>query len=63
MMRILVADDHPMMRNAIQMLLSGTDYELAGTAASGKECLEQVERLRPDTCCSTCRCPAAAGWT
>ena len=61
MMRILVADDHPMMRNAIQMLLSGTDYELAGTAASGKECLEQIERLRPDILLLDLQMPGGSG--
>jgi two-component system nitrate/nitrite response regulator NarP len=48
MTRILLADDHPMIRTAIDVLLRDTRYELAGTAASGAEALAEVNRLEPD---------------
>ena len=48
MIRILLADDHPMIRTAIDVLLRDTRYELAGTAANGEQALDQVERLKPD---------------
>ena len=48
MTRILLADDHPMIRTAIDVLLRDTRYQLAGTAANGEEALEQAERLKPD---------------
>ena len=39
-MRILLADDHPMIRTAIDVLLRETRFEIVGTAASGEETLE-----------------------
>ena len=48
MTRILLADDHPMIRTAIEVLLRDTRYELAGTAANGTEALHEIERLKPD---------------
>jgi two-component system, NarL family, nitrate/nitrite response regulator NarL len=48
MTRILIADDHPMIRTAIEVLLRDTRYELAGTAANGAEALREIERLKPE---------------
>ena len=48
MTRVLIADDHPMIAAALEMLLRGSDYELVGRARSGTEALAQVERLKPD---------------
>ena len=47
-MRLLLADDHPMIRAAIEVLLRGTGFELVGMAGSGGATLEAVERLGPD---------------
>jgi len=46
--KLLLADDHPMIRTAIEVLLRDTRYELSGTAANGSEALREVDRLRPD---------------
>jgi two-component system nitrate/nitrite response regulator NarL len=48
MIRILLADDHPMIRTAIEVLLRDTGFELAGTAANGAQALSEVERLKPE---------------
>ncbi|HUP67535.1 MAG TPA: response regulator transcription factor [Sphingomicrobium sp.] len=48
MTRVLLADDHPMIASALEMLLRGTDYELVGRARSGKEALAQIDEVRPD---------------
>jgi two-component system nitrate/nitrite response regulator NarP len=48
MIRILLADDHPMIRTAIEVLLRNTQYELAATAMNGAQALTEVERLKPD---------------
>jgi two-component system nitrate/nitrite response regulator NarL len=47
-MRLLLADDHPMIRAAIDVLLRGSGFELVGMAGTGQATLEAVERLRPD---------------
>jgi len=47
-MRILLADDHPMIRAAVEVLLRGTGFEIAGMAVTGRAAIEEVERLKPD---------------
>lgn len=47
--RVLLADDHPIVRNGIRRLLeSEGDIEVAGEACDGEETLEMVEKLKPD---------------
>jgi two-component system nitrate/nitrite response regulator NarP len=48
MTRVLIADDHPMIAAALDLLLRGTDYQLVGRARSGREALAQVAELDPD---------------
>ncbi|MES2136323.1 MAG: response regulator transcription factor [Pseudomonadota bacterium] len=48
MTRVLLADDHPMIAAALEMLLRDSDYELLGRARSGAEAIAQAARLRPD---------------
>lgn len=48
MTRVLLADDHPMIGAALDVLLRGSDYELVGRARSGADALSQVQRLKPD---------------
>ena len=48
MTRILLADDHPMIRTAIEVLLRDSGHELAGTAVTGAQALDEVDRLQPD---------------
>ena len=47
-MRLLLADDHPMIRAAIEVLLRGTGFELVGMAGTGEATIAEVERLQPD---------------
>ena len=47
--RVLVADDHPLFREGVaRTLAESTLFEVAGTAASGAEAVEQASRLAPD---------------
>jgi two-component system nitrate/nitrite response regulator NarP len=46
-MRVLLADDHPMIAAALEVLLRGSDYELIGRARTGTEAITQVQRLKP----------------
>jgi DNA-binding NarL/FixJ family response regulator len=49
MIRILVADDHPIVREGLIAVLSTqADFEIAGTAGDGEEVLRQVAALRPN---------------
>jgi DNA-binding NarL/FixJ family response regulator len=48
-LRIMLVDDHPLIREAIGHLIADApDFELVGEAADGKQCLARVEELRPD---------------
>jgi two-component system nitrate/nitrite response regulator NarP len=48
MTRVLLADDHPMIASALEMLLRDTDYQLVGRARTGKEALAQIDQVKPD---------------
>ncbi|MCC7361238.1 MAG: response regulator transcription factor [Anaerolineales bacterium] len=49
MMRLLIADDHPVVRDGLAAML-GTqpDFEVVGMAATGREVVAQATALRPD---------------
>ncbi len=47
--RIVVADDHPVVRDGLVAILSTqADFQVVGEAASGAEAIEQVLSLTPD---------------
>ncbi|HVB33216.1 MAG TPA: response regulator transcription factor [Patescibacteria group bacterium] len=47
--RILIADDHPIFRRGLRVLLEAEpDFQIVGEAADGAEVLEMVPRLGPD---------------
>lgn len=47
--RILLVDDHTVVRQGLRMFLSlDTELEVIGEAADGVEAIEQAHRLRPD---------------
>lgn len=47
--RVVVADDHPLFREGVaRTLAESTSFEVAGTAASGAEAVEQASSLAPD---------------
>lgn len=50
--RILIVDDHPVMREGLEGLLTQqTDLQVCGQAASIAEALQEIERTRPDVVC------------
>ena len=61
MTRILLADDHPMIRTAIEVLLRDTRFEIAGTASTGDEALREVDRLDPDILLLDLQMPEGTG--
>ena len=49
MIRILLADDHAMVRQGFRLILtSQPDMEIIGEVGNGREALEAVEKLHPD---------------
>lgn len=47
--RVLLADDHAVLRSGLRALLNQErDMEVIGEAANGREAVEQAEKLRPD---------------
>jgi len=48
-LRVLIADDHPMMRHGLRSVITGEqDLELVGEAGSGGEAIDLYRQLRPD---------------
>jgi len=47
--RVLIADDHEIVRRGLRMTIQGEpDMELVGEAQTGRQAVELVERLHPD---------------
>jgi DNA-binding NarL/FixJ family response regulator len=45
---VLIADDHPLTRDALASLLEGNGFDVIGEAGDGHEAIERAVRLRPD---------------
>jgi two-component system nitrate/nitrite response regulator NarL len=61
MMRILLADDHPMISTAIEALLRNTPFEIVGVATTGEQALQKVEELKPDLLLLDLQMPGGTG--
>ncbi len=59
--RLLVCDDHEVIRTGLASLLAGTEIEIIGEAASGKETLKQAQKLKPDVILLDIRMPDGDG--
>jgi DNA-binding NarL/FixJ family response regulator len=60
--RLLVVDDHPVVRaGMVAMLGEESDFEVVGEAANGAEALGLVPRLRPDVVLMDLRMPVMDG--
>ena len=60
--RVLVADDQPLMRAAFEMILRPeAGIELVGEAADGLQAIEQTRRLHPDVILMDVRMPVMDG--
>jgi DNA-binding NarL/FixJ family response regulator len=60
--RILIADDHPIVRDGLKkLLLLEDDFEIVGEAADGREVLEKVQELDPDVLLLDLRMPNLDG--
>lgn len=62
--RILVTDDHPVVRAGLSGMLSGEpDFEVVGEAENGKEAVAFVGELKPDVVLMDLRMPEMDGVT
>ena len=59
--RLLIADDHEVIRVGLANLLAGTEIEIIAQAASGKDCLKQAEKHKPDVILLDVRMPDGDG--
>ena len=60
--RVVLVDDHALMRQGISTILSAQpDLEVVGEAGSGEEALEVVLRTRPDVVCMDVEMPGIGG--
>ena len=60
--RLLIADDHPIVRDGLKkLLLLEDDFEVVGEAADGREVLEKVRDLDPDVLLLDLRMPKLDG--
>lgn len=60
--RVLIADDHALVRDGIKSLLALTeDIEVAGEASDGREAIEQARRLKPDVILMDIAMPGLGG--
>ena len=58
--RLLLADDHPELLQAIQQLVAA-DFDVVGTATDGLTLVEMAEALKPDVVVTDIRMPGLSG--
>jgi DNA-binding NarL/FixJ family response regulator len=62
--RLLIVDDHDLMREATRLMLEGEqDLEVVGEAVNGRHALELCRQLRPDLVLMDVRMPEMDGLT
>ncbi len=62
MIRLLIIDDHEMVREGLKaILIAEPDFNIIGEAANAEQALELVERLRPDIALLDIRLPGVSG--
>ena len=62
--RLLIVDDHPVVRDGLRGIFEGTtEFEVAGEAANGAEAVTRARALRPDVVLMDLRMPDVDGVT
>jgi DNA-binding NarL/FixJ family response regulator len=59
--KIVIADDHEVVRSGLKSLLAGTDIKIAGEATSGESALRLVQKHQPDVVLLDIRMPEGDG--
>jgi DNA-binding NarL/FixJ family response regulator len=64
MIRLLIADDHPVVRDGLRGIFEASgEFEVAGEAANGREAVNRAAALRPDVVLMDLRMPEMDGVT
>lgn len=64
MIRILIVDDHPMVREGLEaMLMSEEGFDVVALAPNGEAALAKAQEVRPDVVLSDIRMPKMDGFT
>ncbi len=62
MTRLLIIDDHEMVREGLKaMLVTEPDFDIVGGAANAQQALEMIEQVRPELVLLDVRLPDASG--
>ena len=62
MIRLLIIDDHEMVREGLKAILTAEpDFEIVGDAANAEQAFELIERFRPDVILLDIRLPGVSG--
>ncbi|MDX8053441.1 response regulator transcription factor [Lentzea sp. BCCO 10_0798] len=61
MIRLVIVDDHPVVRDGLRGMLSTGDFEVVGEAASGDEAVAVVAAVSPDVVLMDLRMPGSDG--
>ena len=59
--KLLICDDHEVIRTGLANLLAGTEIEIIGEAASGKDAVKLAAKLKPDVILLDIRMPDGDG--
>ncbi|GAB2595684.1 response regulator [Kribbella endophytica] len=60
--RVLIADDQPLLRHTLALLIDGTDdLTVVGQAGTGRETVQRARELRPDVVLMDIRMPGGDG--
>ncbi len=60
-MKVLLVDDHPLIRNGIASLLTAINIEVVGEANDGLEAIEKARELKPNIILMDIRMPHCNG--
>lgn len=63
MKRVLIADNHPLMRDAVKsLLMAEADFEVVGEVGDADSCLFQIDLVRPDIVILDLNMPGKGGF-
>ena len=58
---VLVADDHPILRDGLTRLLEGSDFDVVAAVGDGDALIDTARRLRPDVIVTDVAMPGLSG--